>query len=135
VVSCNNSVIPRGEALSAIASADYLLLIDIGGDAESVQVPAKVFDYVRAGRPILGITRAGSPVDRILLQCGIPYARIGPDDTPAEVDEKFLAFLQQAPGTYPPSDWFYRQFDGRKQTHTLASILDRFQSRRNLVSL
>lgn len=129
VVSCNNRVIPREEALRAIASADYLLLLDVNPTTGNLQVPAKIFDYIRAGRPILATTRSGSAVDRILAQSGIPYVRIGPDDDDGAIDGKLGAFLAQPARAYEPSEWFWREFDGRNQTRMLASILDEIRAR------
>src|SRR5262249_26956780 len=76
MVSCTNQAIPRQEAMQVIAEADYLLLLDLNPAGGNLQVPAKIFDYVRAGRPILATTREKSGVDRILLQSGVPYTRI-----------------------------------------------------------
>jgi glycosyltransferase involved in cell wall biosynthesis len=124
IVSCNNQVIPRADALRVIASADRLLLLDVNPAGGNLQVPAKIFDYVRAHRPILATTRSGSPVDRILEQSGVFYARISPDDEAAAVDRKLAAFIESAPAVCEPRQWFWDQFDGRNQARALASVID-----------
>ena len=129
MVSCNNQVLPREQAMRTIAEADYLLLLDLNPSTGNLQVPAKIFDYVRAGRPVLAATRENSGVDRILLQSGVPYTRIGPDESDAAVDRKVGEFLAQPPACHQPTGWFWEQFDGRRQTGTLASILDKIRAK------
>ena len=124
---CNNEAIPREEAMQAIGDADYLLLLDLNPAQGNLQVPAKIFDYIRAGRPILAETRKGSAVDRILAQSDVPYTRIEPDEGEGAIDEKIGAFLARPSNGYEPSEWFWSQFDGRLQTQALATILDRIR--------
>lgn len=115
----------RQESLAEMAQADCLLLIDIVNDrGEGYTVPAKIFDYLRAGRPILALTTPGCPVDRILARSGVPYAALYPGDAPDAADEKVLRLLAEPPGPHPPSAWFFGQFDGRRQAGALAELLD-----------
>lgn len=112
--------IPRPDARRRMAEADYLLLLDVNGAGASLQVPAKLFEYVWVGRPILAVTTAGSPVERILAECGIPHSCIYSSMAADEMDRRVLAFLRQAPSTTPPSRRFIESFDGAAQTAALA---------------
>ena len=124
ILHANNQVIPREEAMQIIGAADYLLLLDFNSVNGNLQVPAKIFDYIRAGRPLLAETRANSAVDRILAQSGAYYVRIEPEDTFQVLDRKIGDFLNSQSRYYEPGPWFWSQFDGREQTRRLAAILD-----------
>jgi hypothetical protein len=50
-----------------------------------VQVPGKLFEYVRMGRSILAFLVKGSPVERILERSGTAYTCIYPEQTPDEI--------------------------------------------------
>jgi len=118
-------LIPRAEAMHEIATADFLLLIDIVNLSNAgYTVPAKLYDYILAGRPILAITARNSPVDRILTNCGILNALLYHDD-PAEVlDRKLVDFLKLPTEPLTPSAWFLERFDGRRQAALLAALLE-----------
>jgi len=115
--------LPRPEALRIMAEADYLLLLDMVGTA-GYTVPAKLFEYLRIGRPILAVTPRDSPVEKILAMSGVPYRTIHPDDEPANIDEKVLELLQLPSEPVAPSSWFEETFDGRRQAGVLARLLD-----------
>jgi glycosyltransferase involved in cell wall biosynthesis len=117
------SSLPRPEALRIMGEANYLLLVDmVGGDGYAV--PAKLFEYLRIGRPILAVTSRGSPVERILASSGVPYRAVHPDDNQAHVDEQVLQLLHLSSEPVAPSAWFEETFDGRRQTAVLARLLD-----------
>jgi hypothetical protein len=120
-----NATIPRAAARIEMATADYLLLLDLNERAAGVQVPAKLFEYVRIGRPILALTSRGSPVERILSGSEVPHACLYPDDTAVEFDRKVVAFLSMEGAVRRPSEWFSRQFDAARQTQQL---VDKFLS-------
>ena len=120
----SQGVVPREEAQHEARNADYLLLVDIT-DRGGYAVPAKIFEYIRAGRPILAYTDEDSPVDRILSKAGIPYKAIYRGESEDRIDEKLLAFLSFSSDVTLPSEWFLDQFDGRRQTAVLARLLDK----------
>jgi Glycosyltransferase Family 4 len=119
----NAEAVPRGSALQAIADADYLLILDLHDPKNGYAAPSKLFDYVRAGRPILAFTSRNSTVATFLKECGVPYACVYPDDTEAETDQNVLSFLSQPAVPIRAGDWFWHNFDGRRQVEALASIL------------
>jgi glycosyltransferase involved in cell wall biosynthesis len=122
-VECKNRRVPRAEALREMAEADFLLLADNNTANIGYTVPAKLFEYLQVGRPILAITSAESPVDRILRQSGVPYASIQPDLEPAEIDRRVLSLLRLPSMPVQPNLWFQETFNGRKQTEYLAGLL------------
>jgi hypothetical protein len=121
-----SSLVPRPQALSEIATADFLLLVDIVNLSNSgYTVPAKLYDYVLAGRPILAITDRQSPVDRILAQAGLRYMCLFHGDSEEEMDRKLLEFFRSSSNPLPPSVWFQDNFDGSRQATVLASLLNK----------
>jgi len=115
--------VSTAEARRAMAEADYLLLLDLA-TPRPLQVPSKLFDYIRIGRPILAVTEKNSPTDRILARAAIPHTTIYWHDSPEERERKVLDFLNWPSAPQPPSEWFGRMFNGVTQARTLASILD-----------
>jgi glycosyltransferase involved in cell wall biosynthesis len=66
------------EAIRLAAEADVCLLIDAPSASESVFLPSKLVDYLRLGKPVLGITPARGESADLLRQVGCPV--IEPDD-------------------------------------------------------
>ncbi len=109
--------IESDEEVRRISSqSDFHLLVDW---KEGQQVPSKIFEYVRVGRPILALTSANSPSARILGQSGVPHLVL-PEDTPADAaDERVAQFLQLPSDPVEPSPWFFDQFDAGRRVQTL----------------
>jgi glycosyltransferase involved in cell wall biosynthesis len=117
--------LPRAEAMDEIATADWLFLIDIVNlDGSGYTVPAKIFDYLLTGRPVLCMTDPGSPVDRILKGSGVPFECVYHEDPEPTIDEKVCRLLTGTPETVRPSEWFFSEFDGARQAGKLAAILN-----------
>ncbi|HYP13240.1 MAG TPA: hypothetical protein VEQ63_04895, partial [Bryobacteraceae bacterium] len=114
---------PRAQALDELRLSDYLFLVDIS-ERKGYTVPAKIFEYLRVGRPILTYTDEGSPVDRILAGSGVPSVVVYRDEPGDSVDQKVESFLQLSTEPRETSEWFRDQFDGRRQTAALAKILE-----------
>lgn len=115
--------LPRDEANRRMGQADYLLLLDLNDHGASVQVPAKIFDYLCTERPILAFTNHGSPVERILQGSQVDHALIFEDTAVEELDRRVLAFFTAGPRLTRPSAWFRDTFDGARQAETLAAII------------
>jgi hypothetical protein len=125
VIDATAAVIPEKAARREMAEADYLLLLNLANSRLNLQVPAKLFDYLLIGRPILALTTPGSPADFILSRSGVPYRSIYASDPPAEVDRKLLAFLALPTAPKAANEWFHAHFCAPHQTSALASILNR----------
>jgi hypothetical protein len=119
----DGKVVPPSVAAHASATADYLLLLDLNESDASLQVPAKIFEYIQIGRPILAFTNPGSPVEKILRGSGIPFRSLSTRASNQEVDRTVLEFLSLPSEPHPPSEWFNTTFDGIRQTARLAEIL------------
>ena len=118
-----SEVIPQPEAVREMAEADGLLLLDLNDTGQAVQVPAKLFQYVRIGRPILAFTSPDSPSERILKNCGVPYVTVYPNASDEQIDQRVASFFELSSEPTRPSPWFEEQFNGEGQTRVLASIL------------
>ncbi len=120
----HGDLIPRADANRVIATADFLLLIDIVNLSHTgYTVPAKLYDYILVGRPILALTDRNSPVDRIIANCGVPAVSLHHEDSDEEFDRKLFAFFQLSRDPVTPSPWFLETFDGRRQAEALARLL------------
>ncbi len=116
--------VSRREAAREMALADYLVLLDVNGGLPALQVPAKLFEYIQIGRPILAFTAGDSPVRRILARSNIRHVCVHEQSPPEDVDEGILQLLAMPPEPAAASKWFFEEFDGVEQTRRLAGILD-----------
>lgn len=117
--------VPAAAARAIAIESDGLLLIQ---PHTAVQVPGKLFEYLRMGRPIFAYVVPGSPVERILERAGVPYNCIYPEQSPAEVDRRFLEFcgkLSHEP--VAPSPWFEETFEASRQTAALDRLISSVQ--------
>jgi glycosyltransferase involved in cell wall biosynthesis len=122
----------REEAAQAQADADILLLLDIPESDNSIQVPAKLFDYARTGQPIIAWTPEGSPARRLLEQAGPDVLCLSPLTPTAEAAARLSDFLRRPLTRRPLNPAFAAAFDGRQQALTLASAIRALQT--NIVS-
>ena len=125
IVESNEVLVPRAEAIRETAQADYLLLLDLTGLKQNIQVPAKIFDYLRIGRPILAFTTKASPAEWILELSCVPHVCIYITDSPGEVDEKIRRFLDLPPDPTPYGSRFRELFDGVVQAQQFAMVVDK----------
>ena len=121
---------PRAQALQAMMEADQLLLADNNDSGIGQTVPAKLFEYVRVGRPILALTAAGSPVERILTSSGVPFVGLAPQMGESAIDARMIEFLDMPSDPVQVSERFSLEFDGRKQAQTLARLIDTMLERK-----
>jgi len=116
---------PFSEARREMAQSDYLLVIDFTTGAPGLQVPSKLYTYLRIGRPVLALTTPESPVSRILRNSGVRHACVFPDAPADRIDAEVLDFLRLPTDPVQPSSWFRENFDCTAQARTLAAIIDR----------
>lgn len=123
-LAVDDRMAPHEEAMRAMLQADILLLLDLAGPGKvSTQLPAKVFDYVRARRPILAFTPHHSVIRPMLVHFGVPHLCLSGDDGPEIMDAAIAEFVLRDHGPVEPSPAFWREFDARQQTEFLAQLI------------
>ncbi len=115
--------VPRAMAMQEMVDADGLVLLDINRTNLGLQVPAKLFDYMRSGLPILACTSNGSATESVLAGGGVPYVSVYPADRPADIDRKIEEFFAIPPEIVPPNDWFRKSFDASFQARLLSGLI------------
>jgi hypothetical protein len=122
-VEATETAVPADAAIAEMATADFLLLLDLNDRGLGLQVPAKLFEYIQIGRPVIAFTGRNSPTQRILTASGIRHVIIHADDSAGEIDRRLLAGLALPTDPLRASDRFYAEFDGAAQTRKLVRIL------------
>lgn len=114
--------VPAAEARALALDSDGLLLIQ---PHTAVQVPGKLFEYLRMGRPVFAYVVPGSPVERILERSGVPYECIYPEHPAEEVETRMLRFHDKLDRNLPaaPNAWFEETFGASRQTETLDRLI------------
>jgi glycosyltransferase involved in cell wall biosynthesis len=69
-VVTNHGRVPRREALAAMRDTDILILIQNIDDFSAETIPSKVYEYLAAGRPILGLVHRNAELAGMLAALG-----------------------------------------------------------------
>lgn len=109
-------------ALAEMCAADGLLALQ--SDDCNDQIPAKVYEYIRAQRPVLGLCGTGSDTAAVLQRAGIAHlAPLASSELIAPVLQAFLAAAQS--GAWQPlGNAFVESFSRRAKAEELAALLD-----------
>ncbi len=83
--------IPHRDAIAEMLGADGLVVMQ--ADNSKHQIPAKVYEYLRAGRPVLALTGRASDTGRLLEECGVRH--VAALESSAEIKATLLDFLAQ----------------------------------------
>jgi len=103
--------------------ADGLLILQAANCNQ--QIPAKLYEYLRSGRPILGLTDPTGDTAGSLCAAGIHMlAPLDRSDRIVEILEKFLRQLALGNAPVPDSD-AVRTASRHIRTKALAELLDR----------
>jgi len=115
--------LPYKDALAEQAAADGLLLFQ--GERYDHQIPAKVYEYLRLGRPILGLVGENGDTAALLRQAG--GAVTAPLNSASAIAAKFLEFIDlvKQSGNGMPSSADVQRYSRRHATQLLAGLLDR----------
>jgi glycosyltransferase involved in cell wall biosynthesis len=114
--------LPYGEAISEMLDSDALLLLQCNNCNE--QIPAKLYEYLRAGRPILGLADPVGDTGSKLSQLGYPF--VVPLESSEAIERTLPAFLEsirRGSGYTLPSR-LARQHSRRERARQLAGLLD-----------
>jgi glycosyltransferase involved in cell wall biosynthesis len=95
--------VPYATALSEMMAADGLVILQ-GADCNR-QIPAKAYEYLRTGRPLLGITDPAGDTGRTLLAAGCScVAALDDEDAIAAALGRFVAELRSGQPALPRAD-------------------------------
>lgn len=81
--------LPYREALAEMLAVDALLVMQASNC--NAQIPAKIYEYLRAGKPILGLTDPGGDTAGVLRGAGL--GDIAALDSADEIVEVLMAFM------------------------------------------
>ena len=119
--------IPYEAALAEMLSADGLLIFQASNC--NWQIPAKIYEYLRAQRPILAFTDPEGDTARLLQAEGV--GAILPIHSSAEIAEGLRRFLRTLRDGSAPRAARVEHLSRRCRTRELAGLLDSLPSRRN----
>jgi hypothetical protein len=115
--------LPYQEALQEMAQSDLLVLLD--GPGRKIGVPAKLYEYFGAGRPILALAEADGDTAHVLRASGILH-RIAPPKDAGRIRQALveLAGEMAASPTIAPDPERLRRFTRESVAGELAGIMD-----------
>jgi glycosyltransferase involved in cell wall biosynthesis len=111
--------LPYQEALQEMAQSDLLVVLD--GPGRTIGVPAKVYEYFGAGRPVLALVEPDGDAAEILRASGIVHRVAPPRDV--ERIRQAIAELASMPPTAPDPERL-RRFTRASLAGDLAGIMD-----------
>jgi len=109
-------------ALAELLAADGLLLFQAASCNH--QIPAKLYEYLRAARPIFAMTDSQGDTARVLLDAGVD--RVIPLDSEERIAEalpRFLDSVRRGSAPVPAADVIHRH-SRRARAGELAAMLD-----------
>lgn len=109
-------------ALAEMCAADGLLVLQ--SDDCNYQIPAKVYEYIRAHRPILGLCGTDSDTAAVLKRAGMMHlAPLASSQLIWPVVHSFLSALQAGASSISQAT-FIESFSRRSKAGELAALLD-----------
>lgn len=135
--NCTSRIIaePQAPYLAAKArmrSAHILLLLDTPG--RQIGVPAKLYEYIGAGRPLLVLAEPDSDTANITRQSGLPHRIASPTD-PAAIAQALIELTEIAATQQVSHDLPNSPFTRHAITKKLAQLLDELQTELTPVSI
>lgn len=120
--------ISYGDALAEMMRAEGLLVLQASNCNE--QIPAKLYEYLRALRPIVGLTDPAGDTAALLREAGIEaIARLDDAAEIARVLSRFVAQLRINGAPLPRME-YVQQASRRSRSRELAALLDEVCSER-----
>ncbi|MBK8750839.1 MAG: hypothetical protein IPL99_03955 [Candidatus Competibacteraceae bacterium] len=114
--------LPYREALEEMLRADGLLVLQAANCND--QIPAKIYEYLRVGRPILGLTDPVGDTAGALRRAGVAY--IAPLDDAEAIAAALADFIAQIQtgSLLPPTAEAVSASSRRQRSAELARLLD-----------
>ena len=120
--------IPYRDALVEMMRADGLLVMQSNGCND--QIPAKIYEYLRAGRPMLCLADPIGDTAGVMKQAGLPdIAALESADDIAALLPEFLARLRQGQARLPQTE-IVQQASRRQRAAEFVPMLERIISKR-----
>lgn len=114
--------IPYGAALAEMMAVDALLVMQASNC--NAQIPAKIYEYLRAGKPILGLTDPAGDTAGVLRQAGLQdIARLDSVEEIASILPALVSAWRQGKGVLPQTE-AVRQASRRGRSEALSTLLD-----------
>jgi glycosyltransferase involved in cell wall biosynthesis len=118
--------IPYADALQEMRAADGLLLMQ--GASCNEQIPAKSYEYLRAGRPLLGLTDPAGDTAGVLRGAGLTSIHnLHSSDAIAEGLTAFVQQLREGRGVLPDAQ-AVRQASRQGRSEELAALMNQLVS-------
>ena len=116
--------LPHVTALRAVLESDALVVLMGGGKVLSSHIPAKVFEYLYAGKPIVAVAQDGELAE-ILTKSGLGIV-VSPDSVEKLARTLWDLYTDYAAGRLArfPNESYIRSFERAALTGKLATILD-----------
>lgn len=126
--------LPYVQALREMLDAHGLLVFQAGNCNH--QTPAKLYEYLRAGRPILAITDPVGDTAATLLAANCPREQIAVIDDEQHIGQRLADFIALLRQNRPPLTDPERvsQWSRKGQANSLAQVLDRLVPRQSGIS-
>jgi glycosyltransferase involved in cell wall biosynthesis len=83
--------LPYQEALQEMTRSDLLVLLE--GPGRRIGVPAKLYEYLGAGRPILALTEPDGDTEQVLRDSGVQH-RIAPPKDPVQITQALAELVR-----------------------------------------
>jgi glycosyltransferase involved in cell wall biosynthesis len=121
-IVCRGQVTYR-QTLDEMVGADVLLLMDTLD--RHIGVPAKLYEYLGAGRPVLATGESGGDLAAVLGESGVPFRIARPND-PAAIRSAVVEMVRGVADHTLPAvrDEARRQFTREALAGRLAALLD-----------
>lgn len=118
---------PYKAAIAEMTSVDALLVMQ--GQNCNAQIPAKLYEYLRAGRPMLGLADPEGDTGRTMLEVGV--AHVAPLEDVDAIRKTLLDFIEALTQDRVPRVPIGRIecFSRRSLTGALANVLERATAR------
>jgi glycosyltransferase involved in cell wall biosynthesis len=124
--------IPYREALLEMARAEALLVLQASNCND--QVPAKLYEYMRCRRPLIGLTDPQGDTAAVLRRAGVDdIARLDSPEDIAALLRRVVRSLGEAAARLPNDD-VARRASRQQRTAELAGLLDRVVDRRAVLT-
>jgi glycosyltransferase involved in cell wall biosynthesis len=114
--------LPYSDALQEMQQVDALMIMQAA--ICNQQIPAKFYEYVRAGRPLVGLADPSSDTARAMREAGATH--IAALEDPMAIEATLLKFLHdyRSGRTAMPGADYVRRASRRVRTGELAHVLD-----------